>query len=177
MSFKRCYTCIEAKDLKPENIYARLNQYAGSGKPVLVYLFKVFKGDKYQEETEGLNYHDVTGRMGTNARRGSTTDFALYTELNKHAFTSWTVSYACDGRNGVGFVDVSRKLVPEIEEFMAHVEMLTSVSLRLQNILDNGFPTILDALVRLTGQADLKKKIQTEPQLVKLFERIDDSLS
>jgi hypothetical protein len=97
--------------------------------------------------------------------------------LDENSFTSWIVSYACDSKNGIGFVEVSRKLVPEMEEFMAHVEMLTSVSLRLQNILDNGFPTILDALMRVTGQKDLKKKIEKEPQLVKLFERIDDSLS
>lgn len=177
MNFKREYTCIEAKDLKPESIYARVNQYAGNSKPILVYLSKVFKGDKYAEETEGLNYHDNTGRFPANSQRGRNTDFALYTELNKQDFMQWTVSHAYDGRNGIGFIDVSRRLVPDMEKFIAHVEMLASVSLRLQNILDNGFPTILDALMRVTGQTDLKKKIEREPQLVKLFERIDDSLS
>ncbi len=177
MNIKNDYTLIEVKDLKPESVYGRVNQYPNDGALVLVYLSKVFKGDEYGKATEGLNYHDITGMTRNYGSKGCKTDFALYTRLNEHAFTSWIVGSACDSRNGAGFIEVTRKFVPEMEEFISHVEMLTSVSLRLQNILENGFPTILDALVRVTGQCDLKKKIEKEPQLVKLFERIDDSLS
>jgi hypothetical protein len=176
MGFKNDYTLIEVKDLKPESIYGKVNPYASNVRPTLVYLSKIFKSDEYKEVTEGLNFQDTT-LMEARDRRGCTTDFALYTRLNENGFTSWIVDYACNYKSGAGFIEVSRKLVPEIEKFVAHVDKLNDLSIQMQKILDNGFPTILDALARVTGQRDLKKKIEKEPQLVKLFERIDDSLS
>jgi len=170
---------IKAEDLLSGDVYAKINPRAGDGSPHLVYLSSVFQGTDYEEKTRGLNFHDITGGHGYGHRSssGSQRHYALYTRLDKNAFTSWVVSSACDEGNKIGFTEVNRKLIPEMEGFLDHVDMQQVIADLVRQKLSVGFPTILDALVRITGQKDLKKKIEKEPELVKLFDRIDESLS
>jgi hypothetical protein len=170
----RTFEFLDPEDLVVGKIYGRTG-YGHNGTPIKpVYIVKIFKAADYRKVTTDLPRTLQIATTPWPPRADATC--VLHVDLRSPT-SPYEAVILDTNRDHVGYIEPSRKILEDLEDFLKRAAVLTQIAKVVKKTIADGFPTILDALVRVTGQADLKKKIEEEPQLVKLFERIDEALS